>query len=308
MASPSTNDKSKIMPNLLDNSFYSNYQSAEEIFSALDELMINQPDLADAFTLAASYEGRDIRSLRLRRGGAADRPQFVIDAGYHGCDWAAMATCVYLIKKFADSPLPDHCEIYFVPIVNPDGYSYTSANDRLFSKNRRASGVDLQANFAFHWGEAGDSNAPMSALYHGSEAGSEPETKAMQNFFASLPRFNGYISLAAMGQAIASPWGWTTDACPDATSQAAMIGSMTQAITKVAGKTYAAAALSSLSGKKSGNSVDYVYGVRHVRDAYQIRLRDDGCGYLTPASKIIPMAEEVYASVAAMLGQLCNNT
>lgn len=305
-ASPSTTVESKIMPNLLDNSFYSTWQSAEEIFAAMDELVLNQPDLAEAFSLGASFEGRDIRCLRLRRGDANDRPQVVIDAGYHGCEWAAMAVCVYLIKKFADSALLDYCEIYFVPITNLDGYAYTMDIDRLFTKNRTPSGVDLQANFAFHWGEAGASSSPTSAQYQGSAAASEPETQVMQNFFASLLHFKGYLSLVGNNQTVAWPWGWRIDACPDAASQAAMANSMAQAITKVVGKAYYTDVLHSVNGQRSGNSVDYVYGMHHVRDAYQIGLRDDQDNYLTPASKIIPMGDEIHAGVAAMLCQLCN--
>ena len=94
--------------------------------------------------------------------------------------------------------------MWFIPIVNPDGYFYneTIAPDGggMHRKNRRSNpqnsncntgtqqGVDLNRNYGYNWGanNSGSSGNPCSAVYRGSSAFSEPETEAVSNFIADL--------------------------------------------------------------------------------------------------------------------------
>ncbi len=141
------------MTSLLENDFYADYRTQEEIYAAFTDLEIAYPTVASYVTLGITYEGRSICAIRLTNSASTSpKRQFVIDAGYHGCEWAAISTCVYLVKKFIGSPLLDHCEIYFIPVVNGDGFEFTRSANRLYPKNRQNAGVDLQRNFNFHWG------------------------------------------------------------------------------------------------------------------------------------------------------------
>ena len=294
---------------LLENSFYTAYKSQPDIYQALDSLVSARPALASSFSIGKSYEGRDIRALRLTNSAiTSPKRQFVIDAGYQGREWAAISTCVYLIKKFVESPaLLDSCEIYFIPLVNGDGYAYSQDSDRLYLKNRGGAGVDLQRNFNFHWGEVGGSNTPSSNDYRGPSAASEPETQVMQNFFATLTNFKGYINLGCYGQTLTSPWGWSTNDCPDAAAQSTMMESMAGAIAAANAKQYSWGARANLLPPQSGNSVDYVYGAHHVAHAYYLKLRDTGqYQYTLPANQLIPLGEEIFAGVKLMIDSLCS--
>jgi len=292
------------MTSLLENNFYSEYRSQEEIYATFDDLEASRLGVASTLTLGCTYEGRDIRALRLTNSASTlPKRQFLIDAGYHGCEWAAISTCVYLIKKFIGSPLLDHCEIYFIPVVNSDGFDFTHSINRMYSKNRQDAGVDLQRNFNFHWGEAGVSNTPSSDTFCGVHAASENETQVMQNFFATLTNFKGYINLGCYGQYILSPWGWGIEPCQDASEQSHMMDLMASAISAAGYAThYEYGSYTNLLYLQSGTSVDYVYGVHHVVHSYHLRLRDTGLyGYLLPKNKLIPLGEETFAGINAML-------
>jgi len=295
------------MTSLLENNFYSDYRSQDEIYETFDDLEASRLGVASTLTLGRTYEGRDIRALRLTNSASTSpKRQFVIDAGYHGCEWAAISTCVYLIKKFIESPLLDHCEIYFIPVVNGDGFEFARSSNRLYPKNRQNAGVDLQRNFSFHWGEAGGTNTPSSDTYYGLDAASEIETQVMQNFFATLTNFKGYINLGCFGQLIISPWGWSAEDCQDASEQSRMMGLMASAISAGGYATrYSYGSYMGILFPQSGNSVDYVYGVHHVVHSYHLRLRDTGrYGYLLPTNQLIPLGEETFAGINAMLMEL----
>jgi len=292
------------MTSLLENDFYAAYRTQEDIYAAFDDLEATYPTVASCLNLGITYEGRSTRAIRLTNSASTSpKSQFVIDAGYHGHEWAAISTCVYLIKKFIGSPLLDHCEIYFIPVVNGDGFEFTNSIDRMYSKNRYNTGVDLQRNFNFHWGDAGGSNTPSSDEYYGLNAASENETQVMQNFFATLTNFKGYINLGCYGQYILSPWGWSPEPCEDASAQSRMMGIMASAISAAGYSTqYQYDSYTNLLYPQSGTSVDYVYGVHHVVHSYHFRLRDTGLyGYLLPVNKLIPLGEEIFAAINVMM-------
>ena len=80
--------------------------------------------------------------------------------------------------------LVNNREMYFVPVVNPDGYVYNQTTNPLggglWRKNRSVNsgncmGVDLNRNFSFEWGNPfGSSFDPCDNTYRGTEAFSEP--------------------------------------------------------------------------------------------------------------------------------------
>ena len=109
-------------------------------------------DVSVAFALdvGESIEGRPIRGIEIRSPNK-DAGVILISAGQHAREWIAMATgtCVAdeLVTR-ADEPEIDALlgELTFVivPVVNPDGYTYTFSDERFWRKNRRdGTGVDI---------------------------------------------------------------------------------------------------------------------------------------------------------------------
>ena len=76
--------------------------------------------------------------------------------------------------------LVNNYEIWIVPLINPDGYSYDREDpSRFWRKNLRdnnddnvidsCDGVDPNRNYPFEWNTVGSSNNPCSQVYHGPE-------------------------------------------------------------------------------------------------------------------------------------------
>ena len=91
-------------------------------------------------------------------------------------------------------------ELWFVPIVNPDGYDYTftAPATRLWRKNlhdnngdgaiTNVDGVDTNRNWPEKWNYdlEGASNDPTSETFHGTGPASEPEVKALRGLIKKV--------------------------------------------------------------------------------------------------------------------------
>ncbi|MDW8114635.1 MAG: M14 family zinc carboxypeptidase [candidate division WOR-3 bacterium] len=115
-------------------------------------------------------------------------------------------------------------EIYFVPVMNPDGYVYNSDSGGAaanWRKNRRIIqspyvGVDLNRNYGYKWGydNIGSSPSPSSEAYRGPERFSEPETRIVRDFMLSK-KIRAQIDYHTYGRYNMYPWGYDTFTPPD---------------------------------------------------------------------------------------------
>lgn len=87
--------------------------------------------------------------------------------------------------------------------------------DRLWRKNRRhtegaeCTGTDLNRNFEYQWMVAGATNNSCDQIYAGPEAFSEPEARAIRDWFLSHQDENVklYLTFHSYGEMILYPWG-----------------------------------------------------------------------------------------------------
>lgn len=115
--------------------------------------------------LGQSFEGREILGVRITApGNDAQRPIIYVDATIHAREWAAPMVAVYLIHELAEHT-NDHLSVLnnvvwiIQPLVNPDGYVYTSAEDgdrfwrktRTLNDNPECPGVDANRNYDHYW-------------------------------------------------------------------------------------------------------------------------------------------------------------
>jgi len=94
-----------------------------------------------------------------------------------------------LLEGYAKDPgirrLVDSLELWFLPVINPDGLDHVLTSDAWWRKNRRPNdaktfGVDLNRNYPFKWGACnGSSASPGSDTYRGPAAASEPEARLL---------------------------------------------------------------------------------------------------------------------------------
>jgi predicted deacylase len=125
----------------------------------------------------------------------------MIVAGIHGGDeWNTVTLANQLIVYVNQYPgiLPDDATLYILPNINPDGE--VRSHDKYGRLN--SNGVDLNRNFPANWQADWDKAGCWNYLptSGGSEAGSEPETRAVMEFIAShdIEAFISYHS-AALG-------------------------------------------------------------------------------------------------------------
>lgn len=94
----------------------------------------DNPKIASTFNIGKSYEGRDLRVIKI---GSPDmrskKPVIFIDGGVHAREWVAVTSCLYLAHRLvADyetdpsvAQLVEHYDWYILPVANPDGYEYS---------------------------------------------------------------------------------------------------------------------------------------------------------------------------------------
>ena len=269
----------------------------------------------------------------------------LITGCHHAREWISVESPVYfanqLLSGYATDDsiryLVDHLQVWVVPIMNPDGLTYTqsSANDqmdsvRLWRKNRRpislgscssTVGVDLNRNYNYQWrlrddtacsdycstdrsclnDDIGASDDPASEIYRGPQAESEPEVKAIKSLVDDPNRhFRAQLDYHNYSQLILYPWGYAPFGTDDANTLSRLSQRMSDAmfgINRVRYRPEQAVDLYALTG----SSIDYAYGVNHVPAPFVVEMRPDCCDFSVPESEIPMVNLENWAGAQSVL-------
>ncbi|XP_047475923.1 carboxypeptidase B-like [Penaeus chinensis] len=285
---------------------FERFMSFEEIQAHVEELPKQYPGQVKMQELDRTTENRPIYLVTIHSGSSKKSPVIFVDGGMHAREWASPAAALFLVGHLLESPaLTRDVEWRIVPVLNPDGYVYTWTTDRMWRKNRGATrsllctGVDINRNFDYHWGESGSSKQPCSSIYQGMTPSSEPETNALISAVLEVKRrVKAYVSLHAYGQYILYPWGYRRTT-PKNSAELEEVGKgMAEAITKAQGKVFAVGSSAKLLYPASGASDDWALGVAKVPLSYTLELRDEGAaGFVLPPNQIIPAANEAWAAM-----------
>jgi len=180
---------------------FDHYWSYLEMSDVLKRWCTEHGDIAKLVSIGRTYEGRELWAVKISDypeleddGGLEEEPDVLIMGAHHGNEWISYMVPLYLIHFLLHnygSPgvngtvatyLVDHREIWFVPMVNPDGVEYSRQTDRGWRKNREPNylsqrgpsgefepdlvpfsyGTDLNRNYPWHWGELGGSDPYLS--------------------------------------------------------------------------------------------------------------------------------------------------
>ncbi|WP_459212664.1 M14 family zinc carboxypeptidase [Aquimarina rhabdastrellae] len=161
-----------------------------------------------------------------------NEPEVLYDAIHHAREPASVSQLIYymwyLLENYDSDPaikqIVDNTELYFVPVVNPDGYLYNQKTNPngggLWRKNRfNTHGVDLNRNYDYHingnpsngvWGGQGTSGSTNSDVYHGATPFSEVETQAMK-WFVEQHNFVFALNNHTHGNLLLYPYGYTNN-------------------------------------------------------------------------------------------------
>jgi hypothetical protein len=299
------------------------YAQTPEIYTWMEGIAAANPSLATVKDIGTSYEGRKLRVLEVSNNKAANKPVIFIDAAIHAREWLATATLNYIIKEFINDYKAGNAEVtqllgkfdwHFMPVLNPDGYDYTfrSSSTRYWRKTRRPYGsyygADPNRNFDYMFGGAGTSNNPSSDIYHGPNAFSEPETKALSVYLTSIRsrvQRGMYISFHTYGQWWLTPPGYTRVNPADHQEMMRIGDIAATAIKAEDGRIFRVGQPANVGlYEAAGGSYDWVKFVAGVKYSFTPELRPNYNGSLggfSPSASEIPKSgREIYRAVKAV--------
>ncbi|KAF1386453.1 hypothetical protein PFLUV_G00095020 [Perca fluviatilis] len=286
------------------------YHRLETIYSWMDTLVAQYPKLVTKQDIGRSYENRPMYVLKFSTGGNK-RPAIWIDTGIHSREWVSQATGVWTANKIATdygtdaslTSLLNTMDIYMLLLANPDGYSYTHSNDRMWRKTRSKNpgsvciGVDPNRNWDAGFGGPGASNNPCSESYHGPSAHSEIEVKNVVNLIKSHGNFKSFISVHAYSQLLMYPYGYSCGSVPHQPELDSVGKAAVQKLTSLYGTKYKVGSICNIIYPASGGSIDWSYNLG-IKYSFAFELRDTGrYGFILPANQIIPTATETWLAL-----------
>ena len=279
----------------------------EELRADLDSMRAKYPALITARdSIGSSCENRPIWAVRISKSpiqGAL--PQALYMGCHHANEPAGMMSVIYfmwyILEKYGTDPevttLLDTRELWFVPLVNPDGYCYNQqrypAGGGQWRWNREpvapgVFGVDLNRNYSFKWGfdDIGSSPDPKNTYYRGKAPFSEPETQAIRNFIQAK-HFTMAHSYHTSGDFVSPPWAYTCTETPDSVLIRALELDMTALNGYSIGAEYPYTC--------NGEAGDWMYGDTLSKPKiipFTVEVGADADGVWPPLSRILPLAME----------------
>ncbi|GJQ79511.1 hypothetical protein Trydic_g16361 [Trypoxylus dichotomus] len=280
----------------------------DTIYAWLDGLVTEFPNVVTPVVGGSSYEGRQIRGVRVSYSSAnRDRTVFV-EAGIHAREWITNAVSTYILNQILRSSdsrirrIAEYYDWYFFPSVNPDGYEYSHTTNRLWRKTRTpygsCYGADPNRNWGYRWNTGGASSNPCSDTYAGPNPFSERSTATLSEFFTGISsQVVSYISFHSYSQLLLIPYGHTTQNLDNYTELKQVGDRAAAALASRYGTRYTVGNIAATIYVATGGSMDWAKGVYGTRITYTYELRDQGrYGFVLPANQIIPTAEETLDS------------
>ena len=248
-------------------------------------------------------------------------PQILYSAIHHAREPASLSQLIfymwYLLENYDSDPkiqnIVNNTELYFVPVVNPDGYLYnqkTNPNGGGFwRKNRKnGHGVDNNRNYDYFidgnpangvWGGAGTSSNTTSEVYHGTGPFSEVENQAMKWFVENhdfIMAFNNHTS----GNLLLYPYGYENNVPTPENALFKAIGD------ELVSKNAFTNQISSDLYPAAGTSDDFMYGTVETHNKIYSYTPEIGPSFWPPSNQIEPIAKSMmYLNITA--AQMVNN-
>ena len=290
--------------------FYTTWRNLEALEAQVAALVQASGGLATLETVGQSLQGRDIKIVRFRGAGyTSGDTRLFATYNIHAREWISGMSAVYqvehLIKKLQQEP--DYLaktEVVLMPMSNPDGFQYSTTNERMQRKNMRpgsCTGVDLNRNFDSSWGGSGSSGSVCSQTYRGASVESEPETNVIKQVMQEAP-MTVYVDVHSYSQLILTSYGYTTATHPRATEYRAIGGAIQSAIREAGGNTWTEGPTAQVLYSASGTTNDYADKLGALGFCFELRPGGSGGGgFAPPASDILPGAQESYAGIIAAI-------
>ena len=287
------------------------YLTMAEMELELDSLFMQYPTLiTQKVSIGNSLEGRPMWMVKISDNPNIDEnePEALFTGVHHAREVITVTELIYLmqylLENYGTNPdityLLQNRELYFIPMVNPDGYVYNEITEPLgggmWRKNRRDNadttfGVDLNRNYGFEWGYDNMGSSPVmgAPTYRGTSPFSEPETQVMRSFILSR-QFKTANNAHSYGNLFLYPWGYEGISCPDDALYMLRAELMTQENFYVYGQS------PSVLYAVNGEANDWMYGEQTEKPKIMSSTSETGTqfdGFWPIQSRILPLCEEM---------------
>ncbi len=276
---------------------YLGYKRLDEIYACLDDMKTDHPEImTDRISIGKTFEGRDIWAVKISDNPDLDEeePELLFNSLIHANEVMSAEVVLYfmdhLTKNYGIDPeitdIVDNRELWFIVVINPDGYYYNEVTwpdgGGIWRKTRRDNGdgtfgVDLNRNFGYMWAwdDMGSSPLTSAADYRGTGPFSEPESQTLRDFYNDheiviAADYHGY------GNFMLWPFSFDPQHPPDENVFKALVDSMAYF------NDYAVID----NWPNNGTHEDWSYGEKHVF-SFTVEVGRDADGFW-PRSKRIP--------------------
>ena len=289
------------------------YYTLDEILAEMDSMAVKYPNLITVRQTISddtiTVEGRKLWWMKISDNPQSneDEPEILYTALHHAREAITGQQLIfymwYLLENYESDSLihyiVDHTQMYFIPVINPDGYerNYTTnpGGGGMWRKNRRDNGdgtfgVDLNRNYSYYWGydDVGSSPYTSDETFRGTAAFSESETKNMRDF-CNGHEFLFTINYHSYSNLLLSPWGYTAQLPPDNDNFLAFANFLTQENNYIYGPA------NTTIYEVNGDSDDWMYGEQNTKDAiyaYTAEIGNGNDGFWPSVSRIIPLCQK----------------
>jgi len=288
-------------------SMQGNY-TMDELNDRFDELHGLFPNIiSNRVVIGQSVEGRDIWAFKVsdNPNEDEDEPEVLYTALTHSREPLGMMNLMYFVQLLLEeydedselNYLINNREIWFIPVVNPDGYVYNELIEPngggMHRKNRLDTncgngdnrGVDLNRNYGYGWGsdDTGSSPNPCSATYRGESEFSEPETQAVRDFIIEH-QFKNVLHYHSYWNTYIHPWGdGSLPDEPDLTT----LTEIGQEMARYNGFTVGTG-FATIGYGVNGDAVDWTYGDQDII-SYVPEVGSTSQGFWPPESDVVDL-------------------
>lgn len=304
------------------------YLTYQEILDELDAMKAAYPDLITAKSNIGNFltQGQPDNSVTPSIGGngiqwvkISDNPdadeseeEILYSAIHHAREPMSVMQLIYymwyLLENYETDTevqnIVNNTELYFVPVVNPDGYLYNQVTDPngggFWRKNRRNNGngtfgVDNNRNYDYYidgdaddgvWGGEGTSANGNSDVYRGTAPFSEVENQAMK-WFVEQHEFVMAFNNHSFSNLLLRPFGYALNVPSEEEDLFREIGD------ELVSKNGYNNILSSELYAAAGDSDDFMYGTVGTHDKIYAYTPEIGSAFWPASNQIIPIAQEM---------------
>ncbi|MBI2418051.1 MAG: immune inhibitor A [Ignavibacteriales bacterium] len=217
---------------------HAGFYTVAEVNQQLDSMKIHFPNLITSkFLVGMTVENKPIYGVKISDNPDQNEnePEVLYTGMHHAREpqgmMAVMYYMFYLLENYNTNPsvkyLVDNRQIYFIPVVNVDGYEYNRTSSPsgggMWRKNRKNNGdgtygIDLNRNYGpmNYWNanNGGSSTSTSSETYRGTAPFSESEVAAMRDF-VNGHRFKTALNYHTYSNLLIFPYGALGHETPD---------------------------------------------------------------------------------------------